>query len=113
MGCGLGLIIEIREDKTNGFSLLFKSGRAVGGVGVRVVAADGYDSDGLGSVVFAEHGQSYLNVLDKGAVGADEHEQQRCFALRVVAADGLAGHYVCERKVRGGGAEREHGGFGA
>ena len=44
-------------------------------------------------------GQTLLDVLHVGAVGADEHDQQGLLAAEIVAADGLAGDNVGEREV--------------
>ena len=109
---GLRFVIEVRKDEAAGLRLLLETGGTVGGVGGRIVAADGDDAEGFAGIVLAQRCQAFLDVLDVGAVGADEHDQQRLLAAEVVAADGLAGYHVGERKVRRNGAQFEHGGFG-
>src|ERR1700677_2866100 len=52
VGDGLRFIIKVGKFEAERLRLLFESCRAVGGVGVCVVAADGDDSHGLGLVIF-------------------------------------------------------------
>ncbi len=49
-------------------------------------------------------------MLDIGAMGADEHDQQALLAAEVIAPHDVAGDHVAQLKIRGFGAQLElHG----
>jgi len=108
----LGFVVEVGKAEAEALGLLAEAFGAVVGVVFSVVAADGDDVDGLGDVVASQVRQAPFDVLDVGAVSADEEDEKRLLAAEVGEADGFAGDDVGEREVGGGGAEFEHGGFG-
>ena len=96
---GLRLVVEIGKLEAIGIGLLLETGGAVGRVRVHIIGADGDDAERLVVVIGAELAQRFFDVLDVGAVGADEEDEQRLLAAKVVAVDDLAGDGVGEREV--------------
>jgi len=72
----LGFVVEVGKAEAHGEGLLAEAFGAVVGVAFSVVAADGDDVDGAGGVVGSQLRQALFDVLDVGAVGADEEDEQ-------------------------------------
>src|SRR6202034_1159094 len=79
-------------------------------VGDDVIAGDADHRDALVGEVPTERGQPRGDVLDVGAVVADEGDDERG-TRELVEADRFAGGRFGECEVRRRGAESEHGGL--
>ena len=103
----LGLVVEVGKDVARRFRLLRHLLGPIVRIRRDVVRVDRDDPEPSAGVVAAEAPELVLDVLDVGAVVADEHHEEGLIGRVVVACDHAPGR-VRQAKVGRRGAQLEH-----